>query len=54
MTDTIDLAAVNDDQQLDHDEADPLSGSAATEGGVDDDLTDVYDNPGDIISGDLG
>lgn len=49
--DTIDIAAVPEDDQLDKDGGD---GSDATDGGPDDDLADVYDNPGDVISGDLG
>lgn len=51
--DTGELAKVDPDQQLDHDEDDPVSGSSAVEGGTDDDLTDVYDDPGEVVEGSL-
>jgi hypothetical protein len=48
--DTIDLAEVDEDEQLDEDGGE---GSDATEDGLDDDLTDVYDDPGEVVEGDL-
>ena len=55
--DTIDLTEVPADQRLDRDEdpADPDLGSAALEDGDDTDgLAAIYDDPGEIIEGDLG
>lgn len=51
--DTGDLAEVPEGQRLDHDEDDPLSGSSAIEGGLDDDLADVYADPGEVVEEDL-
>lgn len=46
-----DIAAVPDDQQLDVDEG---PGADASEGGADDDLDDVYANPGEVVELDGG
>lgn len=50
MTDTGDIAAVPYEDRLDVDEGE---GVDASEGGVDDDLDDVYAEPGDVVEGDL-
>jgi hypothetical protein len=54
--DTIELAEVPEDERVDRDgdPADPDVGSAAAEGGVDDDLADVYDDPGGVVEEPLG
>ena len=50
--DTIDLAEVPEDEQLDEDGGE---GSDALEGGADDDdLADVYADPGPVVEEDLG
>lgn len=49
--DTIDTATVPEDEQLDKDGGE---GSDATDGGLDDDLSDVYAAPGDVIEEALG
>lgn len=54
MLDTADIAEVPEDQQLDHDEMGQQSGSNALEGGADDDLADVYADPGLVLAEDLG
>lgn len=48
--DTGDLAEVPEDQRLDVDEGE---GSDATEGGLDDDLSDIYADPGEVVEEDL-
>lgn len=49
--DTGTLAEVDESEQLDVDEGE---GVDASEGGVDDeDLEDIYNNPGELIEGDL-
>lgn len=48
--DTGDLTAVPDGQQLD---VDGGPGSDALDGGPDDDLDDVYAEPGEPVEGDL-
>jgi hypothetical protein len=45
--DTIDIAAVKKADRLDEDGGE---GSDATEDGLDDDLSDVYENPGEIVT----
>lgn len=52
--DTIDLTAVDEQDRLDQDEADPLSGSSAIEGGDDAKLTDVFHDPGEVVAEVLG
>ena len=49
--DTIDMAAVDERERLATDEGE---GSDATDGGLDDDLADVYADPGDVITEALG
>ena len=49
--DTLDLAEVSVDERLDDDGGE---GSDALEGGADDDLADVYADPGRVVEEDLG
>lgn len=49
--DTIELAEVPEDERLD---VDGGEGSDATEGGADDDLADVFADPGPVVEEDLG
>lgn len=49
--DTGTLAEVAEDEQLDTDEGE---GANALEGGADDDLADVYADPGEVVEGSLG
>lgn len=49
--DTGDIAEVPESEWLKTDRGD---GADATDGGLDDDLADVYDDPGEVVEEDLG
>lgn len=49
--DTGDVAEVPEEDRLDEDGGE---GSDATEGGADDDLGDVFADPGEVVEEDLG
>jgi len=46
MRDTGDIAWVSEEERLDSDEGE---GSNALEGGADDNLEDIYENPGEVV-----
>lgn len=53
VKDTGDLAWVPEEERRGEDDPSPDSGDNALDGGADDDLDDVYANPGEVVEGDL-